>query len=320
MGAADRQTFELFGEYGESTPQGSGGEALRAFMLTQSPKDRSEYARTVSVNVDGFRRGLEFTENLIQRSTRTTRPGGLWIIGDGGVGKTFIVDTIHRRFPPTETPLSRQCRVLRLTFASRPVESDILLQLLLQLGQDPNMLRYQRNADLEKILLDALPACGTLAILFDEANHLWINTKAYRVADRLGGRMGDFLKRFYDQSGLAYIFAGTSGLQNLLAEDSQASTRWSGVLKLTPFCYDNIFIGLLAALDEALPMTEKAGLASEELAPLLFESTQGNFRTLKNLLAEAVYLAASEDCPRITQTHLAQAHFNVFCSEQNPFK
>jgi hypothetical protein len=323
MGHADFRSFELFNQAGRPPLADDGtvltGEALRQQMLLASPQVRAEYARTVSVAVDGYRLGVEFADNLIARSRRTSCPGGLWLIGDGGVGKTFIVDAIYQKYAPVETPEARYCPVLQLSFDSRPAESEILLSLLLQLGQDPATLHYQRNADLEKIVLEALPACQTLAILFDEANHLWLNTRAYRVVDRLGGRLGDFLKRFYDKSGLAFIFAGTSGLQRLLDEDTQASTRWSGRLKLAPFEYDDRFVGLLGALDEALPMHEPAGLATEALAPLLYASTKGNFRLLKGLLAEAVYFAAVDNAPRMTRAHLARAHFLLFCSDTSPF-
>ncbi|WP_322880628.1 TniB family NTP-binding protein [Pandoraea sputorum] len=323
MESADHETLGLFDNVESRHLGDSGaslqGEALRQHILTTTPQQRAEYMRMVSVNVDGFRKGLDFAEHLIRRSERTSCPGGLWVIGDGGVGKSFIIDALHTRHAPVETPLARYCPVLRLRFASRPAESEIILGLLLQLGQDPATLHYQRNADLEQYLLDALPVCQTLAILFDEANHLWLNVQAKRTADRLGGRLGDFLKRFYDKSGLAFIFAGTNGLQNILEGDSQASTRWSGVLRLSPFAYDESFIGVLAALDEAMPMREPSGLATEALAHRLFEASNGNFRLLKNLLSEAVFLAAVDDAPSVSQAHLARAHFMTFCSDASPF-
>lgn len=291
----------------------------RQQALTSTPETRAEFTRKISINVDGYRLATDFVENLIARSRRTNRPGGIWLMGDGGVGKSFVLDAIHDRHSPSESMAARSCPVLSLTFASRPAESDILLSLLLQLGQDPYTLSYQKNSELEAIFLDAVHPAGTLAILFDEAQHLWLNTTAYRVADRMGGRLGDFLKRLYDRSGLAFIYAGTTGLENLLAADSQARTRWSGSFRLTPFTYDNSFVGLLSALDAAIPMPDPAGLATPELANRIFEATQGNFRLLKTLLSEAVFLAASEGSNRITKAHLARAHFLTFCSVTNPF-
>lgn len=294
-------------------------EKIRQEMMSKKPEDRAEYTRSVAIRVDHYRHSLDYIDNLINRSARSSRPGGVWVIGDGGVGKSFILDAIHRCYPPTETDYYRNCPVLSLAFDSRPAESDILLTLLLQLGQHPDTITYKRNSDLVAILLDALAACKTQAILFDEAQHLWLNTRAYRIADRVGGRLGDFLKRLYDDSGLAFVFAGTSGLEDLLDKDTQARTRWSGRLKLTPFQFDNYFVGVLNALDEALPMENSSGLGTPKFAEPIFKSSQGNFRLLKNLIAEAVYIAASDKSPKILQEHLARAHFLTFGIGENPF-
>lgn len=319
MGHADFLTDPLFSERVGPPPALMSPAERRAAALAGTPEERAEFTRTVSINVDGYRVASQFVENLVNRSRRTDRPGGLWLLGEGGVGKSFVLESIYERHQPWETLEARCCPVLTLSFDARPAESDILLSLLLQLGQHPGSLSYQKNADLRDILLDAFPACGVLAILFDESHHLWLSTQAKRVVDRIGGRLGDFLKRLYDTSGLAFIFAGTPGLERLYETDSQAKTRWPGMLKLELFGNDAKFRGLLATLDEALPMPELSGLSEEPLATQLHESTRGNFRLLKNLLADAVLLAASEGAPKLTAIHLAQAHFQTFCTEITPF-
>jgi len=320
MGHKDFVTAPLFDNNAlHSTASVPSPVEQRASALKGTAAERAEFTRHVSVDVDGYRLANKYIDGLIARSEWTRHPGGFWILGDGGVGKSFILDAVYRRYPPSETQTTRYCPILILSFASRPSESDILISLLLQLGQDPGTLSYQNNSELEEILLEALPACKVLGILFDEAHHLWLNTKAKRIADRQGGRLGDFLKVFYDRSGLAYIFAGTSGLENLLESDTQASTRWAGKIKLQPFADDEKFRGLLYSLDEALPMQEQMGLSCEPLASQLFNATLGNFRLLKALLAEAVFIAASEGMPKLTTKHLALAYFAIFCVEATPF-
>lgn len=317
MGHPDFTTTPLF-DFMPTDPTLTPQE-LRAAALAGTPAERAEFTRTISISVDGYRQANDFVDALLDHSARSQRPGGLWLIGDGGVGKTFILDGVHRRHPPFESQTKRHCPILSLSFSSRPSESEILLSILLQLGQNPKSIRYQNNAELMDKVVDAVSAGGALAALFDEAHHLWINASAKRVTDRRGGRLGDFLKRFYDLTGLAYIFAGTNGLQELLDVDSQARTRWPGTLRLHPFEDDEKFRGLLDALDQAIPMPEPAGLATDPMASKIYASTKGNFRNLKTLLSQAVYIAASEGAPRITQAHLARAHFLTFCSETTPF-
>lgn len=232
-----------------------------------------------------------------------------------------MLEAFAQRHPPIETTTALCCEVILISLASRPTESDILLTIMLALGHTPETLRYQRNAELECIAVEAMAHCGVQVLLFDESQHLWLSTngKVKRASDRLGGQLGDFLKRLYEKSGVAFVFAGTPGLESLIEGDTQASTRWAGVLRLEPFDNDAKFAALLATLDEALPMEERSNLTDADLRSRIHTATQGNFRRLKNLLAEAVFLAASAGEKSVQKRHLAEAFFQVFCNEATPF-
>lgn len=321
MGTQDIVTAPMFEGQQESTYKGriKSPAELRKAALKGTPSERAEFARQVSVSVDDYRIANRFVDDLIARSERSNRPGGLWIIGEGGVGKSFILESVYQRYQPTESHIARKCPILTLSLDGRPAESDIMLRFLLQMGQNPKLLRYSSNSELRDILIEALQACEVQAILFDEAHHLWLTTQLKRTPDRPGGRLGDFLKRLYDQSGVAYIFAGTGGLWDLYEKDKQARTRWPGRIRILDFNNDEKFCGLLATLDEALPMPRPAGLANEPIASRMYQATQGNFRLLKNLLADAVYLASVANEEKLSMKHLAGAYFGLFCDEATPF-
>ncbi len=296
-------------------------EAIKQRVMQGSPAERSEFTRTVSINVDGYRRALRYMEALLQRVQRTRTPGGMWILGEGGQGKTFILESFLRAHPPLETTYARRCDVLCLTLSSKPSMSEILLQILLALGQKPQFLKYQKIADLQEITEQALVACGVKMICFDEAQHLWLSSSARnsRVRDRYGGALGDFLKRLYDRAGIGYVFSGTQGLKEVMEVDSQVSTRWPGLVELQEFKDDQKFFEVLQTLDAALPMPKSVGLHKPPFRSKLYEASQGNFRRLKSLMAEAVYIASFEGAPKIEYNHLAQAYFQVFCQEITPF-
>lgn len=322
MGGHDYRTLSLLAQLeSEVAAPLPSPEMRRRAALQGSPADRSEFARSVSISVDAYRKGSLFMEGLLERAKRSKTPGGLWILGKGGQGKSFMLEAFARRHPPIETTTGRRCEVIFIPLASRPSQSDILLTIMLVLGHNSDMLRYQTNAELERIVVEAMDHCGVLILLFDESQHLWLSasSKVNRSTDRLGGQLGDFLKRLYDQSGVAFVFAGTPGLETVIENDSQASTRWAGVLHLEPFENDTIFGALLDALDEALPMEERANLAHADLRSRLHTATQGNFRKLKNLIAEAVFLAASAGDQSVQKKHLAAAYFQIFCNEATPF-
>lgn len=322
MGLRDYQTISLFSlPEGQHKQQISTPQELRKAAMRGKPSDRSEFARSVSIDVDNYRLASRFMNALLDRAKRSKCAGGLWILGNGGQGKSFILESFIRRHPPSETTEGRNCSVLLLPFRGRPAVSEILLTILLQLGQNPDTLKSQSNTDLQGIVERAIAHCGVKMILFDEAQHLWLlaNANPKRIKDRLGGHLGDLLKTLYDNTGVAYVFAGTPGLDVILEEETQANTRWTGVLRLEPFEYDQKFRGILETLDEALPMEERAGLSGEELSAKIYEASGGNFRKLKNFIADAVYLAADEGAKSIQNQHFASAYFRMYCTENTPF-
>lgn len=322
MSSTNSKTVSLFAQLESETVQPEvTARARREAAMQGSPADRSEFVREVSINVDQYRLGTRFMEGLLARARRSKSPGGLWLLGKGGQGKSFMLDAFAQRHRPVETTTTLRCEVILISLASRPTESDILLTIMLALGHNPDTLNYQRNAELENIVVEAIAHCGVRVILFDESQHLWLSTngKVKRSADRPGGQLGDFLKRLYEKSGVAFVFAGTPGLESLIECDTQASTRWAGVLRLEPFENDAKFAALLDTLDEALPMEERSNLIDADLRSRVHAATQGNFRRLKNLFAEAVFLAASAGDKSVQRQHLADAFFQVSCNEATPF-
>lgn len=317
MAVADLHSEILFFSDHRQIAHDENPETIKHAVMQKSPQIRSQFFSKAFVNVRSFDAGLRFIDALIERSRHSKNAGGLWIFGDGGTGKTFILDRINQKYAPIETPVSRIVPLVSIHLRERPAISDLALLILAQLGQDPALVHYRGNSDLEDALVIALEECKTLVMLFDEAQHLWI--KNSNKNDRSAGHVGEFLKRLYSKVGVAYVFAGTAGLEEVASRESQSNTRWSGKLKLKNFEFDGEFLGLLDALDEMAPMAEKAGLQSLDMAKPIHEATQGNFRLLKRLLAEAILIAANENSQRVTMDHLSRAHFFIFCDSPNPF-
>ncbi len=294
-------------------------EQKRIKAMQGSPAEREHYTKHIAIHSRAYQSAVEYVDNLLARSARSLEPGGLWLLGEGGVGKSFVLKYIRDRYPPSETTTARRCPVISLTFSSRPTEKEIISLLLMQLGQDPSMLRFQTLSELEHILVLAIRSADTLAILMDEAHHVWLNVNAARVADRIGGQVGDFLKRLYDRTGVALIFCGMPGMERILMMDSQAKTRWNGVFRLSAFSYDVEFLSVLASLDECLPMPEKSNLHEADLSAKIYKVCDGNFRVLKNFLAQAVFFAAEAGSHSITP-HLSMACRMICGQSHNPFE
>ena len=291
--------------------------AVRQKALSGTPDERAQFTLDVPIACDDYRNSNRYIDALLARAKTTKRPGGLWIIGDGGRGKTFILERLLKRLKPREETFRRICPVLYLHFEARPSQGEIYARLLLQLGQDPRSLRSMSIQELKRTLKSSVEATGVLLIAYDEAQHLWVKSGVKR-ADDAGGMIGAAIKLLYDELGVAFVFLGTTSLEDVRQKDSQ-TTRWPGVVHLRPFSFNDQFVTLLATLDECLPMPQPANLASSELATPIYDSCRGNFRLLKMLLAEAVRVASEDGTAHLTSHHFARAHFLVHCSEETPF-
>lgn len=124
MAHGDFQTRLLFAQPNipaAASPPLSPAEQ-RVAAMRGDPSMRSEYARSVSIEVPGYRMALRFMEGLLEKANRTKHPGGLWILGDGGQGKSFVLQAFLRRHQPVQTIERIWFPVLYLRFAGRPAE------------------------------------------------------------------------------------------------------------------------------------------------------------------------------------------------------
>ncbi|RKT58787.1 TniB protein [Azonexus fungiphilus] len=314
---ADLHSEHLFAEPTSTTTPALDPIKERTRAMAGSPDDRAQYVLDVPIAFDEYRRANKYIDALLARAKVSKKPGGLWIIGEGGRGKSFILERLLKRLKPVEGDHRRLCPVLYLTFEARPSIGEIYIRLLMQLGQDPRSLKGLSLKELRDTLRDAVKTTGVLLIAFDEAQHLWI-LASRKIKGDAGGALGATLKRLYDFLGVAFVFIGTPPLDEIRRQDEQ-TTRWPGLSFIKAFSYNDEYLGVLATLDQCLPMPEKANLIDSELSKSIFDSSRGSFRLLKMLLADAVRIASRKGNKRISREDLAEAHFLVHCSEETPF-
>jgi len=320
INSTDFNTGNLFASITPEIREEISAERLREqIMARHNSWEMHKFVRNVPIAYDQFKEAMEFADHLLLRSKEGgERPGGVWLLGDGGCGKSFLLEQIMKKYAPQETIHARICPILRVSFSAQPTQRDFLRTLLKQLGQNMALLNDRSIADLQKILLAALVAAKTIAIICDEAQHLWLNVLATRVADRIGGKVGDLIKDIYNSSNVAFIFSGTPGLQQILDIDSQVRTRWKGVFLLRCFSNGPEFEDVLSAIDDAIPLPERSNL--ERYASKIHLITEGNIRDVKDFIAQAVWFAAEAKSPS-AEGHLYQACQKTFGqSRPNPFE
>lgn len=116
MSSTNSKTVSLFAQLESETVQPEvTARARREAAMQGSPADRSEFVREVSINVDQYRLGTRFMEGLLARARRSKSPGGLWLLGKGGQGKSFMLDAFAQRHRPVETTTTLRCEVILIS-------------------------------------------------------------------------------------------------------------------------------------------------------------------------------------------------------------
>lgn len=314
----ETQTMELsLGDKAESrTPEERRAE-LREAALRGTAREKVEFLRNdVFIPTPDFVYVTNTLNGLMRHAKLFGIPGGMRIRGHGGAGK----DAIIRYLLKQHTAVSggqKSTPILKVDFGSYLAPIDILRSMHTQIGSAYKA--YQGIGDLEDLLFTALGECHTEAVIFNEAHHMLpVTASKSRSEVRLSGRAGDWLKMFLDKLPLPVFFFGIPGWDVVFDRDGQLGTRIPNHhdLKVPDKATS---LGILKALDEAIPMTEPAGLATPELASPILETTQSNWRLLIKLLGGALVSAVEAGAGRIQKPDLSCSYALNFGEEGNPF-
>jgi hypothetical protein len=292
----------------------------RKIALAGTPKERAQFLLTdVFIHTSDVDNLVSSIEDLLSYKREVPELcGGMRIVAPGGMGKDTIMTHFARKYGPSGEGREFSCPVIHATLRGSVSPKNLLRALLQQL--DCLVTIYQTIEELEENLLHAMRACGTIAIFINEAQHLVPISLSKRHEARMAGLGGDWLKGFIDKTSSLLFLLGVTGWDRAFVADLQLGTRVPYRYEFSQFAMDREFVGALTALDEAIPMPERAGLASKTLAPLLFAASQGNWRRLSYLLHDAILHASTRKSPRIELSDLHKAYRVRFGRRDNPFE
>lgn len=293
--------------------------AARAKALAGSPEQRAAFLESeVFILTPDFCHVIDVIERMVGRRTAFVNAGGMRIVASSGMGKDTIIRYLERKYRPSWSGGRLLSPLLSVHFTQRPSPGDILKHFLDQLGAAHRNARSIK--ELQDDLVAAMDACGTLGLIFNEAQHLLYSSSASaRVRGRLAGETGDWLKRFLDTARRPAFFFGIPGWDQLFELDAQLGSRIPHRHEILEFGFDSKFIGILKALDLAIPMPEPAGLDEPALAAVLHEVTKGKWRLLIHVLKEAIISASTAGATRIERQDLSAAYQMTFGLMINPF-
>jgi len=286
-------------------------EEIRQSTINLTPDKRKEYVSTITIPYPKFTQAIDLMESYYHQSGHKD-PGGVCIYGDSGMGKSYIVTHFMMKHESIVSDEKTTIPILYLKLNAAMAPSDLLKALLTILGNP--FTQNKSNTELTEDLTEGIKQREVKVIVFDEANAFGEGTGNSRPAF-----IGNALKRVHDDTGVPQIYLGVDkDLKRFFSLAQQLEERITSIHELTPFEYDNNFIGFLKAFDCALPMLNQANLA-ENYSKKIHTATNGNLRKIRRLLAYAVLYAASDNAPALTDKYFTQAYLHVFGTGENPF-
>lgn len=288
-----------------SADQSVSPAQARQLALNGSPEDREDFTAKVVVRTPYIQMMDDSVRSLMEVACRIPFPGGFCVAGEGGTGKTVLLEEIKKKFPPSESYFSSTKTVVELRLPERPTPAGVAQHLLHELGNP--LANAKVGPDMDTVLFKTLAVCRTKIVLFDEAHHLVPSSGPRRNSARLTGATGDYLKFVHDMTRIPFGFFGPPEFLDAFNVDSQLRSRFPGRIEMTHYARGRDWLQVLQALDRALPLPEQGGLASPEMASWLHKVSSGNFRELKRLLGRAVFIASTEGSPKLSKKNLERA-------------
>lgn len=142
---------------------------------------------------------------------------------------------------------------------------------------------------------------GTRLLIIDEIHNILSGSPAKQRA------FLNALKNLSNQMQLPLVLVGTKEALTMLTTDEQLSSRFRPE-RLPKWTRGLNFLNLLANLESTLPLKLPSNLASPELAPVLFDLSEGIIGEVAALVSESAAIAIKTGCERISMKEIKTAN------------
>ncbi len=247
----------------------------------------------------GYTRATQILDQLDQLLVypKSLRMPNLLIVGRSGNGKSSILERFIRRHPvqtnETGAPLAP---VLYIEMPETPDESELWSLILWALcishrEKDPASIKKRQ-------VKSALQYAGVKIAIIDEFNNL---TNAGKAA----GDLLAAIKGLSNELKLSIVAAGTQTAINALNSDPQMKSRFEPAV-LDRWRLDAEYLRFLASYERLLPLAEPSGLATREIAPVIFgmagDTVGGTVKLLKAAAVKAINTGKEQITPSLLNT------------------
>jgi hypothetical protein len=214
---------------------------------------------------------------------------GLFVTGQSGSGKSFLVKTYAAMFPATDDCTGRCMPVLVAKAPPRPTVATMGAQLLKAIGV-PRARRGSKEWDETDRLLYLINELGVEIIILDEVNNLHDHAGQSVLSE-----FTDWVKSLLDDTGLPVVLVGLPRSTSIILQNMQLRRRFSGGVTLAPFARDSgaswrEFRAVLKTLHRRTPL-EAVQYFDQLTARRFYYASAGLFDYLYKIINKAIEIA-----------------------------
>ena len=214
---------------------------------------------------------------------------GLFVTGQSGSGKSFLVKTYAGMFPATDDHTGRRMPVLAAEAPSRPTVATMAAQLLKAIGV-PSRRRGSKEWDETDRLLDLIGELGVEIIILDEVNNFHDHAGQSVLSE-----FTDWVKYLRNRTDLPIVLVGLPRSTSIILRNMQLRRRFSGGVTLAPFTRDCKaswleFRAVLKTLHRRTPL-EAVQYSDQLLARRFYYASAGLIDYLYKIINKAIEIA-----------------------------
>jgi type II secretory pathway predicted ATPase ExeA len=290
------------------------------FFINNEKLEQQVYFKNCYVNHLAVARAINSLEVLKANHALGGEQQCMLIIGDPGSGKSRLVQEFESRYPQYVENDTLIKPVLNSRIPSKPHVENMLIQLMIDLGQFGADTRRERRreAGLAEALVKMLKKCKTEMIIINEFQEL-IEFKS--VEDRQ--RVANILKFINEKANIPIVLVGMPWAAEISNEPQWAS-RLMCTLELPYFKFlkleDRVeFTRFIKGLAFKMGFEKPPSLHGDEILFPLFSVTRGETRQIKKILEAALCLALSKNANTVCKQHFVEVCDKVFVGMDNAF-
>ncbi len=256
----------------------------------------------VYVKFTEFKESLDACDRIFQLATTFETPHGMILTGPPGSSKTTLADYFIKSLPPSDL-FEPGYGAIMFRLRTAPSQGHIVSGLLRALKYPLTNVRRNRVFAMREVAFEALRQRGTRLVFVDQAHCLSTQSRP-RHGDVLESGASDTLREMMEETKVGLVLLADASFRGLNHVDKALDDRITVKMAMTHFKKGEIWDAFLLGFKKMVKAVDLGYITTPRGSALTLAATDGNRRTFRRLLVEAVMIAVDG-----TETLVSEEHF-----------